>query len=211
MAHNFRAPLRAIAGFSEFLREKISADDREADDYISRISLSAASLDKLVNDLLVFGAISRADIKMEKIALFSTIKAAIADLKEEIEERRAEIGIHDDLPIVLGDRGLLRLVFKELLSNAIKFVPTERAPKVSIEVCLQNRYVKIVVKDNGIGIDQRHHQQIFELFHKLELNSPGTGVGLAIVRNALDRMGGSVKLELTSEIGSSFSVTLPSP
>lgn len=112
---------------------------------------------------------------------------------DEIQSRGADVHLVGSFDGVLADRDLLQRVIKELLCNAIKFVPPETTPEVRIRTKGEGHCVRIWVHDNGVGIGKKWQGQIFEIFHKLLMRSPGTGVWLAIAKNAVERMGGSYR------------------
>lgn len=210
IAHNFRAPLRAISGFADILLlEKHQHLDAEAKDFVARISSGAVVMDDLVNDLLVFGSISHAEIKRERVELEPVIRAALLEVDDEIQSRDADVQLVGSFDGVLADKNLLQRVIKELLCNAIKFVSPETTPEVRIRTKGKGNCVRLWVHDNGVGIEKQWQGQIFEIFHKLEMRSAGTGVGLAIAKNAVERMGGSIGVESTPGQGSSFWIELP--
>ena len=210
IAHNFRAPLRTFTGFTDILlTEKSGQLDSEAKDYVQKISSSALLMNSLVNDLLAFGRISHAEINVEKLEIEAVIRSALQDLQEEIQTSSAKVNIVGAFDGVLADRILLQRILKELICNAIRFVPASTLPEIRIQTETDGNCVRLWVHDNGVGIDPRYQDQVFEIFHKLETRGAGTGVGLAIAKNAAERLGGSIGVKSAPGQGSSFWVDLP--
>lgn len=125
--------MRAISGFADLLRDKLPSGDREASDFVTRITKGAATLDDQVKDLLAFGAISHSEALPERITLLPIFEAAVGDLKDEIDGRNASIRLAENLASIWADRSLMRQAARELLCNAIKFVPEDRTPEIAID------------------------------------------------------------------------------
>ncbi|MGB3765816.1 MAG: PAS domain S-box protein [Phormidesmis sp.] len=206
VSHDLRAPLRAMEGFAQALREDYGPVlDDLGKEYASRIVAAAHQMDSLILDLLSYSQLSRSNISVSHISATQAIEEAIAALTPMSEERQAAISV-SDIPMVYGNHSILVQIFTNLLSNAIKFVPLGTQPSVQIigQPCPDGNRpgrVRIWVKDNGLGIAPEHQQRIFNVFerlHGVETYS-GTGIGLAIVKKGAARMGGTVGL--TSQIG----------
>lgn len=212
MAHDLRAPLRTVAGFAQIVQEDYSeALGPAGQRYLEGITTSAKRMDALINDLLAFAKLSHADLPLEDFALEDKVERVRAELEGELRARNAVVRIRGPLGSVRANRTVLRQVITNLLSNAIKFVDPGIQPQVEIWAEANEGRVRVYVQDNGIGISPDHQEKIFELFQRLHDQStyPGTGVGLAIVRKAMERMGGSVGLQSVPGKGSRFWIELP--
>jgi len=213
VAHDLRAPLRAMAGFGQALVEDYGDRlDDEGRDWTERITGAATSMDALIQDLLAYSRLSRADLELRPAALDSVVSDALAQLHGEVEARGAEVAVGRPLLGVLAHRQTLVQVVANLLGNALKFVPAATRPEVRVRAEEAGGRVRLWVEDNGIGIDPEHHQQIFRVFERLHGSEsyPGTGIGLAIVRKGMERMGGSAGVESAVGVGSRFWIELRS-
>lgn len=211
VSHDLRAPLRSMQGFSQALREDYGAViDAAGRDYINRIIASAKRMEALIDDLLDYSRVSRDELQLQPLSLTSMIADARAQLEEELEETQPDLRIEAPLPTVVGHRSTLARVIANLLSNAMKFVEKGRRPEIRIRAERRNGRVRLWIEDNGIGIRPEHHERIFGVFERLHAKDvyPGTGVGLAIVRRGIERMGGSSGVESASGDGSRFWIEL---
>ncbi len=195
IAHDLRAPLRSMQAFARILLVDYAPQlDSLAEDYARRIVRSAETMDALVLDLLAYGKAARADVTLESVSLESTWKMALAQFEQEILEKNAVILTEPPRLYVQANAPILTQVLANLLGNALKFV----APKVipTIRFTAQDQAdgtVRISLEDNGIGIPAEYHDKIFRVFERLDHSrNPGTGIGLAIVRKGVERMGGRV-------------------
>jgi signal transduction histidine kinase len=150
-------------------------------------------------------------VKIERIELEAVIKEVMLQMGDEIFERRAKIEVEQPLPAVMGHMLTLHQALMNLLANAIKFVAPGAEPHVRVRAVRQNGMVRIRVEDNGIGIAPEYHERIFRIFERLNPagDFPGTGIGLAIVRRAMERMGGRSGVESEFGRGSTFWIELP--
>jgi signal transduction histidine kinase len=141
------------------------------------------------------------------------VAEALAQLQADVQDRRAQVGVRDPLPAVVGHHTTLVQVVANLLANAIKYAAPGAQPRVQIWAEAPDQRVRLWVEDHGIGIAPEHHERIFRAFERLhdEQVYPGTGIGLAIVRKGIERMGGRVGLESTPGQGSRFWLELPKP
>lgn len=210
VAHDLRGPLRAMHRSAEvLLLEHASGLPAEGGDFLRRICESAERMDRLIQDLLAYSRVTRSEIKSVPVEPRLILADLMVQLASEIKERKADVRIENHLELVQADPMLLIQVFTNLLSNALKFVPPEADPQVRIRGERNNGAVRIWVEDNGIGIDTRYRERLFRLFERLDSDYPGTGIGLAIVKRAVERMGGRVGFEPSRDRGSRFWIELP--
>lgn len=212
IAHDLRAPLRAMAGFSSALLDEGCLDGK-AIDYARRIIAAGEHMDSLIKDLLEYGRFNTVDVTPTPIEAEAVLNRVLSTLQEAILERNATIVRKNKLPVVLANEVVLETVFSNLVNNALKFVPPGIHPEVTIWADATTSSVKIWIADNGIGIDPRFHERIFEVFQRLhsEKAYPGTGIGLAIVRRSVQRIGGTVGLESEAGKGCRFWIGLQKP
>ncbi len=210
MAHDLRAPIRAMRGLTEALLEDVPLNE-DGKDYAEKINKAAAKMDQLVNDLLDYGELSHLEFPKHSVDLKIEIEKVLSFSAHEIQSAQAEIQIQEPLPKVLANETLLEQILTNLILNALKFVAPGVKPKIIFRAELRGSAARLWVEDNGIGIAPHHQQQIFGVFHRLHTAEafPGTGVGLAIIKRAVERMGGDVGLESELGQGSRFWIELP--
>ena len=193
IAHDLRAPLRTMRGFSQALLEDYGEGlDKTAADYLGRIADGAARMDRLILDLLAYSKISREELTLEPLDLDRAVSEAVRQLEAPLRDSRAELLVERPLPRVVAHRVVLVQLLVNLLSNAVKFVAQGTRPVVRIRAERREPdRVRIWVEDNGIGIAPEHQGRIFQVFQRLHgmTQYPGTGIGLAIVRRGAERMG----------------------
>jgi signal transduction histidine kinase len=212
IAHDLRAPLRAMQGFSQALLEDFGSRlDADGRDYAQRISGAAHRMDALVMDLLNYSRLSRQDLQFTAIELRPLLEGVLAEMAELVSQSNANIRLEGSFPTVTGHEPTLRLVLTNLISNAVKFVQTGVTPQVKIWSVDRKGRARLWIEDNGIGIAPEHQDRIFGVFERLQASEafPGTGMGLAIVRKGIERMGGAVGVESELGVGSRFWIELP--
>lgn len=211
VAHDLRSPLRAMTGFSEALLEEYSATlDSTGRDYAHRILDSARRMDALIQDLLAYSRLSRGEIVLQPVPLGPVMRDILSLMAPELRERRACVKVEEPLPSVSAHPVLLTQILTNLVSNAIKFIGAGVDPEVRIRAESTGDLVRLWVEDNGIGIAPEHHERIFRVFERLHLQEryPGTGIGLAIVRRAAERLRGQTGVESEPGKGSRFWISL---
>jgi PAS domain S-box-containing protein len=210
MAHDLRAPIRAMKGLTSILLEDFPLDET-GKTFAKKISAAASQMGQLVDDLLEYGELSHREFPMQTLDLKEEVKEALAENANDIQEARAEVEVRDPLPGVSGNKTLLKQILSNLLLNAVKFVPEGISPKILIHAEARGSMVRVWVEDQGIGIEEQYHEKIFGVFQRLHRSEEylGTGVGLAIVKRAIDRMGGRAGVESCIGEGSKFWIELP--
>jgi signal transduction histidine kinase len=212
VSHDLRTPLQAMQGFAQALVEDYADQlDVVGQDYAQRVSNAAIRMDALIENLLQYSRLSRASIQLQPISLKLVIEEAMQLLEARIEETQAEITVREPLLSVIGHRSTLIQVVMNLISNAMKFVAPAMQPKIEIWTEDVEGWTRLWIQDNGIGIAVEQQDRIFNIFERLHgLDAyPGTGIGLAIVRKGVERMGGRVGVESQVGQGSRFFFELP--
>ncbi|MFC4929860.1 sensor histidine kinase [Massilia sp. GCM10023247] len=212
VAHDLRAPLRNVEGFATALLEdeapRLSEDGKL---FAARIVAAVTRMDRLITDLLAYSRLARAELQLDAVDTDTVLRTVLRDLETQVRESGARIAIAPGLPAVRANQGVLVQVLDNLVSNALKFVAPGVVPEVAIHASTDGTTVNLLIEDNGIGIAPEHHEHVFGVFERLHGHEtyPGTGIGLAIVRKGLERMGGAVRILGRQQGGTVFEVTLP--
>ncbi len=211
VSHDLRAPLRAMAGFTGFMLEEYGRSlDEQARDYLRRIDAASRKMDVMIRELLAYSQLSRVHVRRTPVDTATVAREVVEALAADAPGGRADIAVEGELPPVMGDPLLLSQCLTNLLSNALKFVPAERPARVRLRAQEAGSRVRLWVEDNGLGIALEHRERIFRVFERLHRQEeyPGTGIGLAIVQRAAERMGGAVGVESDLGQGSRFWIEL---
>jgi signal transduction histidine kinase len=210
IAHNLRAPLRAMEGYSEILlSEHAGQINEQGRDYLVHISEAAARMDTLIADLLAYGRLTHSQVTLTSVSLSETLSRAVRQSSYQIQTSKADLSIHEIPYAVRADAKILEQVLVNLLDNAIKFTAQNVRPRIEISAERRNRTVRVSVKDNGIGVPLQYRERIFGAFERLRpADDGGTGIGLAIVKQGVERMGGRAGVESESGKGSTFWIEL---
>jgi signal transduction histidine kinase len=209
VSHDLKAPLRAIRNYSDFLREDLEGHlEAEQKASLDGLNRAVQQGEQLVNDLLEFSRVGGGDRSIENIDMDAFFRDCLASLDLP---RDVEAVVADSWPPIESDRLLLQRISQNLMTNAVKF---NRSTRKRVEIgwaAAGDEHCELFVRDNGIGIDPRHHKQIFRVFARLHARDEyeGTGLGLAIVKKAANKLGSSVRVESKPGEGSTFFVTLP--
>lgn len=205
VSHDLRAPLRAMQGYSEMLMEDFGELlPAAARQYLNKIKASSVRLDRMILDVLTFSRVARENLKLEPVNLCAVVEDILTNYPgmngDSVE---IEVG---PMHSVLGHEPSLVQVISNLLNNALKFVKHGEKPQVKMWSDLEGTHVRFWIVDQGIGIQPEHQNRLFNMFERMhpKLDYPGTGVGLAIVRKAVVRMGGSYGLESDGQNGCKF-------
>lgn len=208
VSHDLRAPLRALRGYSQFLREDCGEQLSELGwEYIYGIEESAGNMDNLIIDLLKYSRIGRTKPELTPIDLNLFLPQIIDHLNLPID---VTIQLPTQLPTIYSSMIRLEQIFSNLISNAAKFHRPNIPPVIQIEWSEKDTYWEFVIHDNGIGIDAKHFGKIFGIFQRLHTQEEyeGTGIGLAIVKKAIEEQGGTISVESTIDKGSCFRFTI---
>ncbi|HET7625781.1 MAG TPA: PAS domain S-box protein, partial [Verrucomicrobiae bacterium] len=211
VSHDLRSPLRAMQGYATAVIEDFGSDlEPLAQDYLQRIVRNAARMDRLIQDILTYSRVSRPEVKLQPVDLGKLVPEIVRQYSEALSSR-PKISIRRPLLNVVGHEPSLTQAISNLLQNAVKFVEPGRTPRVEIWTEPRGGHARLWIKDNGIGIQPEHQHRLFGMFERIhpENKFEGTGIGLAIVRKAMERMGGKVGLESDGSHGSSFWIELP--
>lgn len=211
VSHDLKEPLRSIASFSHFIAEDYHDKlDDEGKDYINRIVKSSARMRELIDDLLTLSRVGRIQNPYQTVQSAEIIEEVLTSLHQAINEKKAEIKVRGNLPVIYCDRTFMSEVFLNLLSNALKFCDKDH-PIVEIGCDELPKEYRFYVKDNGIGIEERYHEKVFEVFERLNRREEyeGTGAGLTIVKKVIEEHHGRVWLDSRVGQGTTFYFTLP--
>ncbi|MDZ8235806.1 MAG: ATP-binding protein [Nostoc sp. ChiQUE01a] len=212
ISHDLQEPLRAIRGFATILLEDYDTVlNSGGQDLLYRIASNVERMDNLLIDLLEYSRLSRIDLPLQPINLNSLVKQVLTQLEVSLEEKQAQVTIAEPLLEIVGNYRTVEQIITNLITNAIKFVAPGIQPQVRIWTEHREHCVRLWVEDNGIGISPQHWERIFGVFERLHSIEayPGTGIGLAIVRKGIERMGGQVGMESEVSQGSRFWIELP--
>lgn len=209
-SHDLKEPLRMVKVYTQLIDERYRDRlDEKGREFMSFIVEGATRMHDLINDLLAYSAVGRADAPLGQADLGRAVSIALSNLRESINEAKAEVLVEAELPTVRGNESQLAQVFQNLVGNGIKF--RRGRPRVRIRAETRPDEWHVMVKDNGIGIEPQYLEKVFVIFQRLHtrMGYPGTGIGLAICKRIIERHGG--RIWATSEVGkgSTFHFTLP--
>ena len=207
LAHDLRAPLRSIQGFAELLIQDHGPElSSQAKTDTERIRNSAERMGRLILDLLAYTELERADFHRQVVEVEPICTNVLRMFADEVQRTRAEVSLDLRAKFVLGDRAGIERVLVNLVANALKFSDSQRPPRIQISSEQKTPKVQISVTDNGIGLDTKYRDRIFGVFERLSSGGPstGTGIGLAIVKRGVEKMGGVVGVDSTPGVGSRF-------
>lgn len=213
-SHDLRTPLRGIEGFSSLLLDEHSEQlDDQGREYLQRIQRATIHMSTLVNDLLAYSRLQQLPDHIEPLDLAVAVQAVAAPFHDELEARggQLQVAMCDGAAVRANAQGLA-IVLRNLIDNALKFTPAGQAPHIRIEAQTLDDRVLLSVSDHGMGFDMKYHDRIFGMFQRLHRQEqiPGTGIGLALVLKAVERMGGRIHAQSTPGQGARFEINLPS-
>jgi signal transduction histidine kinase len=210
VSHDLRAPLRGIAGYSRLLLESYhDCLDEEGRGFLKNVGVATTNMNSLIEDLLSYSKLERRKLSTTAVRLSSFLPQLLDQFKDNIKNVRLTVKV-DDLRISADPDGLA-IALRNLIDNAFKFASLVPEPAIEILAQPADDYCILSVRDNGIGFDMRFYDKIFEIFQRLHRaeDYPGTGIGLAMVHKAMERMGGRVWAESELGAGAVFYLKLP--
>jgi len=211
VSHDLKAPLVTIKGFLGLLKQDALAGniDRMKHD-IARIGGAADKMARLLGELLELSRIGRLMNPPEDVDLTALAGEATSLVAIQIAARGVTVEIAPEMPVVQGDRVRLLEVYQNLIDNAVKFMGDQATPRIEVGAQQRDGEVFCYVRDNGIGIDPKYHENVFGLFNRLDADAEGTGIGLALVRRIVEVHGGRIWVESEGEgAGCTFCFSLP--
>lgn len=210
ISHDMRAPLRAMKSFAAILQEDCAISSRQENrELLERIGTAASRMDKLISSSLDYARILSQNLRTEPVDLAVLIEGLIQTYPNLLPEK-ADIDLAPNLPVVRGSEAALTQCFSNLLGNAVKFVIPGRRPSVRVWGEPSGALMRIWIQDNGIGIAKDEQARIFDMFFRAARDCyEGTGMGLALARKVVTRLGGRIGVESEEGVGSRFWVELP--
>ncbi|HZV36051.1 MAG TPA: ATP-binding protein, partial [Verrucomicrobiae bacterium] len=203
IVHDMRGPLRAMNSFTQLLEEECGKVSPTAENYMKRIRTATIRMDRLIQDGLNYSRLMRAELPLVPVDV-SVLVRGILETYPTLQPPNATIELSGAFPLVKANEATLTQCVSNLLGNAVKFVAPGVQPKIRVWAEERGDRVRVFFQDNGIGIPQGAHERIFQIFQRLDNHYEGTGIGLAIVKKAAERMGGSVAVESEPGKGSTF-------
>lgn len=209
-SHDLKAPLITIRGYLGYIEKdaKTGNYQRLLQD-MQRISEATEKMHRLLNELLELSRVGRIMNKAEEISFYDIAKDAIGRVEVQLKEKQVDVNIQNNLPIVFVDKERMIEVMQNLVDNAIKFMGNQKNPRIEIGFETKEDQSVYFVKDNGIGIKKEFHEKVFGLFDKLDGDTEGTGIGLALVKRIIEVHGGEIWVESEEGKGATFYFTLP--
>ena len=214
VSHDLKAPLRGIDGYSKLLSDLYANElNDEAKHFISTIRSSTQLMSQLIDDLLQYSRLERSQLRSEPVKIKPFINAILKINEDEIISHRFSVIINIPDTAIIADYNGIKMALRNLIENALKFTKAIPEPTIEIKMEESDRFWIISVKDNGIGFDMKYSQRIFEIFQRLHRveDYPGTGIGLAMVSKAMQRMNGKVWAESNPGQGATFYLEIPKP
>jgi len=212
VSHDLKAPLRGIDGYSQLLEEEAGpALDEEARGFVKRIRRGVKQMGELINDLLDYSRMERRAMDPQPLDLHATVQRVLDEFGADIDRSRAEVRLTLAPMRLRLDREGMSVVLRNLVGNALKFAHPGQPPRIEIGARLCAEGQRVWVRDHGVGFDMKYHDRIFGIFQRLQRaeDYPGTGVGLALVAKAVQRMGGRVWAESVPGEGTTFFLEFP--
>jgi PAS domain S-box-containing protein len=210
-SHDLQEPLRKVIFYSDYFQSQYAERlDGKSATYLKGIKDASMRMRILITDLLSFSQVNKQKLELNEVDLSAIMKEALSDYELIIKEKNAKITI-EPLPLIEGDKTMLRRLFENLLSNALKYCSDGKQPIIAVNAMKKNGMVEIEISDNGIGFEEQFLPKLFTLFQRLHSKEKfeGTGLGLAICRKIAEMHNGSITAKSSVNKGSSFFVSLP--
>jgi len=210
VAHDLKTPLRATTSFSDLLLKEYSDKlDENGRNYLKRIRKASIRMAELIKDILIFSQFGKRGEKKEEVALNKLLEKIKSSIETDLKKKKVEIHICE-LPKINTLKEKMKQLFEELINNGLKFNESPN-PRIWIKCEERKDHYIFSVKDNGIGIDEKHHDKIFKIFQRLHTVNeyPGTGAGLTMCKKIVESMGGTISLDSKLGKGSTFYFTHP--
>ena len=212
VAHDIKAPLRVVNSFAALLMEEHGGHlDDKARGYVDRMRRNALHMSQLVDDLLAYAQVERLEPQIRPIDLRASVDECLQEQRDEIARLKAEINVNVEPTVLQTDSRAIAQALRNLLQNALKFSRNATPPQIRFDAARAAGKVRMSISDNGIGFDMQYHDRIFALFERLHRldEYAGTGIGLAIARKAVERVGGRIWAHSEPNRGATFYVELP--
>ncbi len=211
VSHDLKSPLLTIRSFADLLRKDTETGDRKrVEEDLAQIAAATESMRQMVDDLLELSRIRRQAESWKEVSLGGVVRETLDLLAGRISKAGVEVEVEESLPRLKCDRILLRMVFQNLIDNAVKYSADTPAPRVKIGARREGRQTVYFVRDNGVGIAAEDHDKVFDLFRQLSPSQSGTGIGLTSVKRAIEVHGGRIWVESDGVgHGATFCFTLP--
>jgi signal transduction histidine kinase len=213
VSHDLKTPIVTIEGFIGALREDFGDRiDENAEKYLNYMSDASRNMELLINDLLYLSRIGRLPERKTQFSFDDLMEKVLNTLRHQIDDSGVTLNVEKGLPLVYGEMERLCQVMENLLSNAVKYIGKENpSPRIDVGTMDRNGQKVFFVRDNGIGIEKKYHQKIFEIFQRLpaaKKSAEGTGVGMTIVKRIIEHHGGDIWLDSAPGKGTAFFFTL---
>ncbi|WP_372657073.1 PAS domain S-box protein [Hydrogenophaga sp.] len=213
VSHDLKAPLRGISGYAALLVEEQQHQlDAEGQEHLQRILHATNHMTALINDLLAYSRMERQEKVLTTVVVEALVSNVLDGLRNVIDLHGVQVQshLHTGLKVWANSQDLA-MVLRNLIDNAVKFSRPDQTPSIAISANSDGDRAQIAVRDNGMGFDMKYHDRIFTIFQRLHRSEDysGTGIGLAMVRKAMERMGGSVRAESEPGLGTTFFIDLP--
>ncbi|MFQ5708424.1 MAG: ATP-binding protein [bacterium] len=212
LSHNLKSPIVSIKGFATLLKEDGSdAGDEKQTHYVDRIYKNASRMEKMIHDIFNYSKFKKRERFMKRLSLQEMVTAVCADFQFEVHNRNITLKLAEDFPTIQADCEDMQTVFNNLLDNAIKYMGDVENPEIEIGWEDKNRFYVFWVKDNGVGVSEDYQDKIFDWFQRGNTSNriDGTGVGLSIVQQIMEKYDGKVRLSSKIGRGTTVYIALP--
>ncbi len=212
ISHDLKSPIISIKGFASLLLRRYHGKlDEKAKLYLNHIQKGIDNMERLISDILELSRIGKVAAPPEECNMSEIIRDTIELLRFQLKDKGIKITVQNNMPIILCNMRRISQVFQNLISNSIKFMGTSKQSQIEIGCTDRDRFFEFYIKDNGIGIDKKYHnEEIFQIFRRIEeIDVEGTGIGLTIVKMIVENHGGKIWVNSQKGKGSTFYFTLP--